>query len=146
MRLTNFVSIDYGLEEPGAVQVVRPAQTIMHPGWTGEVQDGNDLALLQLDSPSTHQPIHIIPLENELHTGQKLVAIGWGELQDGSPSRYLQQAVDLEFVSLKNCQKVPYAKDVGDGFVCAYADTQDTCKGGQPNPFQKGANLTIVEC
>lgn len=118
------------------LQVVRPIRTIMHPGWTGEVQNGNDIALLELGSPSTHQPIAINSLENELHTGQKLVAIGWGELEDGSPSRLLQQAVDLEFVSLKNCQKVPYAQDVGDGIICAYADTQDTCKGWKTSRFE----------
>lgn len=93
------------------------------------MQSGNDIALLQLQKASRHRPITFNPAKNQVHTGQLLVALGWGITEKGQISRYLRQAPDLSYISLKNCRKGFEGFALPNGVVCTYAEDQDTCQG-----------------
>ena len=57
-------------------KIGRSLRPFIHEGWTGDVLDGNDLALMKLREPSAHTPIPLPP--RELVPGRTLTAMGWG--------------------------------------------------------------------
>lgn len=44
----------------GSFDVRRTVQTVIHPQWN-KVTNANDIALLLLDTPSSKQPIQLVP-------------------------------------------------------------------------------------
>ncbi|CAD7703464.1 unnamed protein product, partial [Ostreobium quekettii] len=123
--------------ENGVIKTVRPERAFIHEGYTGSLDDGNDIALLRLrkvDRPK-QTPVAMPSRDWKLEGGVNLVALGWG---DGKIAE-LQQAPNLRFIENKFCND----PDLWDGIVsasmmCAFSSGQDVCKGDSGGPLLEG--------
>ncbi|CAD7704235.1 unnamed protein product, partial [Ostreobium quekettii] len=114
-------------EEEDGVELTVPLRTVIHESWTGNVVDGYDIALMKLASPSKFTAA-ALPQEisKDLSSGSLLVALGWGEQEDGKTrsDEPLQQATSVEAVRNSFCNAA--TADGWDGLIqgsmlCAYS-------------------------
>lgn len=102
----------------------------IHEQWTGNYEDGYDIALLKLDR-ETDLPIPAYDGRgNRLRDGLILTALGWGITETGFPAKTLQVAERLHYASPKKCKKF-LGDIVNDRIICAGLQDQDTCDGKQ---------------
>ncbi|GMH36900.1 hypothetical protein BSKO_04773 [Bryopsis sp. KO-2023] len=89
------------------VQTIRAVRVIPHERWTGNTDDGYDIALIELENESTGKPLSsMVAAGHSMGPGQFMAAIGWGRTSaSGSLSATLQLARGLELVSAINCQR-----------------------------------------
>eukprot|EP00803_Ostreobium_quekettii_P002348 evm.model.scf_47.8 EVM.evm.TU.scf_47.8 scf_47:93889-98668(-) len=119
-------------EKKRGVVALRIARTCIFPGWEGNIQSGVDLALLQLPkrvhvkTPSLAEP------GSTLRKGTPVYALGWGLNKIGNLPPELQMATDLILADKDRC---PYRNAVAPHLLCAYARTQDTCRGDSGGPL-----------
>ncbi len=121
----------------------------VHEGYRGDVYH-NDLALLELASPSGQRPLDLAKaaemraLESS-DTADALLALGWGRTENSALSDTLQQAA-LDYVSPQRCAR--YWNNLGSGQLCAVdpAATRDTCRGdsGGPLIYQKDGHAWLA--
>ena len=129
---------------------------VIHPGWSGNVGTGTDLALLHLDAPVAG--VSPVPLNRNASWPslyQSVAAAGWGLIDDVSgPARYLQAAwmeatsspdgsMDSFYCDLSSTQRL-------DDFCIGGATTSTTCIGdsggpilGFPDPGANSGTLTL---
>ncbi|CAD7702345.1 unnamed protein product, partial [Ostreobium quekettii] len=108
----------------------------IHPNWTGDVADGNDLALIKLPESSEMQHVQILNMSDSLHPGTLLVAVGWGDQgRETSPYSHFQQADDMVFLEQNLCRQM-WAPDVfiSDTVICTVGD-QSVCIGDSGGPL-----------
>ncbi|GMH36832.1 hypothetical protein BSKO_04705 [Bryopsis sp. KO-2023] len=120
----------HGIDDETAAEVfVIPSEKVfVHEGWTGNGDDGNDIALLLLERESTKTPVRLPDASQQLGGGQIVAALGWGRISDKGPlPSTLQVADDLEFVKNSNCLNV--WSQIKDNMLCAHATSQGTCQG-----------------
>ncbi|RTL25327.1 MAG: trypsin-like serine protease [Burkholderiales bacterium] len=132
--------------------VVRITNVLVHPGWNGRVQSGNDIAVLKVAAPSTWRkplPLSSTPLNDTVY--RALVA-GYGLLQDpiansesqtwtsdgivGSAGSRLLQEVQLPVLPTSTCS-LSQESFRGDSQFCAgYEDGgKDACTGDSGGPL-----------
>ncbi|CAD7697022.1 unnamed protein product, partial [Ostreobium quekettii] len=122
----------------GEIEVTRPQGVFPHPSWMGQLQQGNDIALLWLAHASTHQPIALPSAFLEVGKGEILVALGWGADGNGIGDGNLQEADRLAAISNAACAAPSLWGDViKDSMLCAFGfiNGQDTCKGDSGGPL-----------
>ncbi|GMH36824.1 hypothetical protein BSKO_04697 [Bryopsis sp. KO-2023] len=108
--------------------VIPSVKVFVHEGWTGNGDDGNDIALLLLERESTKTPVRLPDASQQLGTSQIVAALGWGRISDKGPlPSTLQVADDLEYVENINCLNVWF--QIKDNMMCAHATSQGTCQG-----------------
>ena len=146
----------------GEVDIFADGQTrtveeiVIHPGWSGTVAGGTDLALLRLASPVDGVvPVALNRVATWPSLYQVVAAAGWGLFDNVSgPARYLQGAwmqstsspdgsMDFFFCDLS-------ATDRLDDFCIGGATTSTTCIGdsggpvmGFPTPEADSGTLTL---
>ncbi len=97
----------------------------------------NDLALLELSTPSNQQPIILLSSYSSQDAAEKpAIALGWGTLSD-TENIYptdLQQ-VELSIVGNSQCSKL--LPDVTENMLCAGSASvkRDTCRGDSGGPL-----------
>lgn len=123
-----------GGEEIAIVKVVR------HPDYYGP-KHLNDVALLQLATPSKQPVVKLLPAEKSrgvYRANTKLTVVGWGVTsptsQDASDD-LLQ--VEVPFISQASCKKFPSYKYLQDSQFCAGLVTggHDSCQGDSGGPI-----------
>lgn len=110
----------------------------------------NDIALLQLVSPSTETPVKFLPasaVEETLVTDASLTVVGWGTTRSGGfgGSDALLQ-VDVPYVANDKCKTFSGYSKLTDTQFCAGYDTagKDSCQGDSGGPiFIKQGNETF---
>ena len=106
----------------------------MHEDWTGDVADGNDIALLMLSTPSKHTPI-ALPLNTlTLWNGQPVAALGWGANKNKVRKDSLKIATKMSFVHNIHCNaSEAWNGTIMNTMMCAYGfghgQGQDACPG-----------------
>ena len=129
---------------------------VIHPGWSGNVVTGTDIALLKLDSPIGGQsPVNLNRDASWPSLYQPVAAAGWGLFDNVSgPARFLQAAwmettssldgtMDSFYCDLSPTQRL-------DDFCIGGATTSTTCIGdsggpvmGFPTPAEDSGTLTL---
>jgi len=116
---------------------------IMHPQYNTNTLV-NDIALIELSSPSqVGTPISLKQTTEEL-SGQTARTIGWGTTSfNGSISNRLLQ-VDLNVVSNATCQAANN-EFLHPGMICAGAPGKDSCQGDSGGPlFIGGTHIGLT--
>ncbi len=109
------------------------SKVIIHHGYNSQ-SFANDIALIELATPSqTGTPIQIYRDNNNL-AGQTARTIGWGTTSfGGSASEKLLQ-VDLNVVSNATCSQAN-EETILPGMICAGAPGKDACQGDSGGPM-----------
>ena len=133
-----------GGEEIAIVKVVR------HPDYYGP-KHLNDIALLQLATPSTKPLVKLLPAEKArgvYRANTKLTVVGWGVTSATSQaaSDDLLQ-IEVPFISQVACKKFPSYKYLQDSQFCAGLVTggQDSCQGDSGGPIFATVNGEKVQ-
>ncbi|GMH36736.1 hypothetical protein BSKO_04609 [Bryopsis sp. KO-2023] len=124
----------YGIEDPASAEVIKSVDVFIHEGWTGNVDDGNDIALLLLETEATKTYLRLPHSTHEPGISQILMGVGWGRTsKHGSLPAVLQLADKLEYVRNSNCQNV--WSQVKESMLCAHANSQAPCQGDSGGPL-----------
>ncbi|XP_069989202.1 uncharacterized protein [Penaeus vannamei] len=135
------VDIIYGTIDinGGAGTTVTASRFIDHPGYDSSTY-ANDIALVELPQPLNYatdaniQPI-CLGQEEDIPFGGKAVASGWGALSFGGSSPDILQEVELDIITINECQqKVSLPPDT-NSVVCALTLYKDTCQGDSGGPL-----------
>ncbi|CAD7699406.1 unnamed protein product [Ostreobium quekettii] len=125
--------------ENGVVEKMLPSDTIIHEDWTGELKDGNDIALLRLKTASRHIPGGLATAIHSLLGAEQLLALGWGKQENGTTGdrKQLQQATSIDYLQNKFCN----SSEAWNGLIqstmlCAFSfNGEDVCKGDSGGPL-----------
>ncbi len=125
-----------------ASELIQVERFIQHPQWdTYNYDSPNDIALLQLSSPATSQPVKLAQPDSTVDSAGRLAtALGWGvtTARSNSPTPDVLQQVEMPLVSLTACQQV-YQNDYHliDSQLCAGVPEggKDTCFGDSGGPL-----------
>ncbi|CAD7698751.1 unnamed protein product [Ostreobium quekettii] len=124
----------------GVVEEMLARETIVHSNYTGDVRDGNDIALIHLPTPSRHIFAGLPQSSEELQGFESFKVIGWGRLDDGSLPQTLQEA-PIDFVRNNFCAtetEVTWGDVIIDSMVCAFAfGGEEVCEGDSGGPLIK---------
>ncbi|GMH36738.1 hypothetical protein BSKO_04611 [Bryopsis sp. KO-2023] len=132
----------YGIEDPASaevnslcsLQVIKSVNVFIHEGWTGNAKDGNDIALLLLETEATKTYLRLPHSTHEPGISQIVMGVGWGRTsKHGSLPAVLQLADKLEYVRNSNCQNV--WDQVKESMLCAHANSQTPCQGDSGGPL-----------
>ena len=112
------------------LQIFVAKGTMLHPNWTGAVEDGNDIALLMLNGESRHAPIRLPEERDIIRSGESLSALGWGLTVDGLLPQDLQEANALQLIDNKSCEDI-LNFTIQSSMVCTLGITinQGLCRG-----------------
>ncbi|GMH36509.1 hypothetical protein BSKO_04377 [Bryopsis sp. KO-2023] len=125
------------IDNQADVEVLTTVGTYIHPKFNGDVRDGADIALLQLEKPSKKTFPRLPSPLNKLLEGDMLVATGWGRTEANGPlAASLQQAQGLLFVPSKNCNfPEVWNGMIKEDMLCAGGTVRDTCNGDSGGPL-----------
>nr|XP_027219510.1 serine proteinase stubble-like [Penaeus vannamei] len=135
------VDIIYGTIDinGGAGTTVTASRFIDHPGYDSNT-NANDIALVELPQPLNYatdaniQPI-CLGLQEDIPFGGKAVASGWGTLSFGGSSPDVLQEVELDIITIDECQQKASLPPDTNSVVCALTLYKDTCQGDSGGPL-----------
>eukprot|EP00873_Tetraselmis_striata_P042574 jgi/Tetstr1/462838/TSEL_007788.t1 len=117
------------------VEVRSVVRAISHPNWNGNVGDGFDIALLELDRRSSMDVLELPTDSVQLSDGTRLEIVGWGETESGTLADDLMQA-DVEVFSRERCSSSElYGPRISSSMVCAGGRGRDSCVGDSGGPL-----------
>ena len=126
----------YRIQNHGALlQTFATIDSHVHPKWTGQVDDGFDIAMLKLNREADLTSPQIDKKGTLLIQGDYLSAIGWGTTQKADIADVLQIAQRLVYIPQKTCERVLDLK-LKEHMICAGMLDQDTCRGGCRRPIR----------
>lgn len=104
-------------------------RTVVHPEWNGDLLDGYDLALIQLNRASG-SPLPDLDTQGSSYTsGSVFSTLGWGFDSSGVFTDRLQIADPLPFVESKICNRTYWNGQIKDSMICAGIGDGDTAEG-----------------
>jgi secreted trypsin-like serine protease len=130
------VIINYAQLDESTGERLTVKHIIIHPLYDNLTLD-NDLALLELNTPSAQQPITFLSSYSSQDSARKpVIALGWGTLSDTKniyPTDLHQ--LDLSIVDNAECSK--NLPDVTENMLCANTISAkgDTCRGDSGGPL-----------
>jgi hypothetical protein len=80
----NVMEISFGVYNNVATQTRGVSQAYVHPGWTGDLSGGSDIAVLRLDAPVT--TIQGFNISRSTAVGQQHLIMGYGSTSVGNSS------------------------------------------------------------
>ncbi|GMH35603.1 hypothetical protein BSKO_03471 [Bryopsis sp. KO-2023] len=123
----------HGIEDEFA-EVIFAVDVFVHESYTGDVEDGFDIALLLLREESKKPPAVLAHRQQRIEGGAFLATVGWGRTSNrGSFPDVLQLADGIEYVENKQC-KLGWPGLKGN-MICAFSASQGTCKGDSGGPL-----------
>uniref|UniRef100_W5MUM3 Elastase-1-like n=2 Tax=Lepisosteus oculatus TaxID=7918 RepID=W5MUM3_LEPOC len=141
---TNFRVVlgEYNLYIQEGTEIVLPVERIfLHPQWTGDLGNGNDIALLKLASPIYDNGfIEIAQLpeyEQFLPNGYTCYITGWGLTQSGGSSPAILQEAPLPIVEHSICSRSDWWGSLAKKtMLCAGGDGNIAgCQGDSGGPL-----------
>ena len=96
--------------------------------WTGDVNDGYDIAVVRLNEKANLTVPSIDSQEGEFPVGKLFTALGWGLDKDGEHPNSLQMADKLLYTEHEECEEL-FEVDIKEHSICAGRLTENTCKG-----------------
>nr|XP_056720928.1 chymotrypsin-like elastase family member 1 [Euleptes europaea] len=130
----------------GTEQYLRVDRIFRHPNWNGDVNDGNDIALLRLSQSAVlnnYVQLGSLPPAGQILPNNYLCyIIGWGRTKINGPGASVLQQALLPVVSYSTCSTSAYwGSKVKDTMVCAGGDGKgDGCKGDSGGPLNCRVN------
>ncbi|ROT81182.1 protease [Penaeus vannamei] len=118
---------------------VTASRFIDHPGYNSSTK-ANDIALVELPQPLNYtidakiQPI-CLGLQEDIPFGGKAVASGWGDLSFDGLSPNVLQEVELDIITIDECQQKESLPPDTNSVVCALTLYKDTCQGDSGGPL-----------
>uniref|UniRef100_A0A3B1JX32 Elastase-1-like n=1 Tax=Astyanax mexicanus TaxID=7994 RepID=A0A3B1JX32_ASTMX len=142
LRFYRVVLGDYDLYKyEGGEQPRSVSRIIMHPGWTGDLVNGNDIALLKLSSPvygNSYTEIANFPYPDQtLPNGFTCYITGWGLLATGGTTPDILQEAPIPVVEHSVCASPGWwSTAVKKTMVCAGGDGKTSgCQGDSGGPL-----------
>ena len=112
----------------GKCQVFSGEESHWHKSWTGNVEDGYDIALVKLHKEANLTLPSIDKQGGEFRSGKLFAALGWGVNETGKNPNSLQMAGNLVYVKNRDC-RVFLGSAVKKHSICAGFSNENTCKG-----------------
>ncbi len=112
----------------------------VHPSYNGTIPLDNDIALLELATPSSNTALNIADnnLTDNIATGELMTIIGWGSIKATTPLAFpnLLQETQIPRFDFAACNTV-YNNLLTDNMICAGFDAggKDTCQGDSGGPI-----------
>lgn len=106
--------------------------TVVHENFTGDVKDGNDIAMLKLLSASSHPPASLPPSTHITDGLEDVATVGWGLQEDGTTPLDLRQKSHVRILPNRFCDSEDsWGSLITDTMLCAFGfgAEQDTCQG-----------------
>ncbi|XP_069992938.1 trypsin alpha-3-like [Penaeus vannamei] len=134
------VDIIYGTIDINGIGGTRvtASRFIDHPGYGSSTYA--DIALVELPQPLNYatdakiQPI-CLGLEEDIPFGGKAVASGWGTLSFGGSTPDVLQEVELDIITMDECQQKASLPPDTNSVVCTLTLYKDTCQGDSGGPL-----------
>ncbi|XP_060776831.1 elastase-1-like [Neoarius graeffei] len=133
---------EYDLSKPeGREQVYGVTRIVVHPGWTEDLANGNDIALMKLDSlaySNGYVSIAELPYSGQiLPNGFTCYITGWGLLATGGYMPDLLQEAPIGVVDYSVCSTYEWwGSVVKKSMVCAGGDGLTAgCQGDSGGPL-----------
>ncbi|XP_058249042.1 elastase-1-like [Hemibagrus wyckioides] len=133
---------DYDLSKLEGREQVRAVTRIrVHPGWTEDLANGNDIALMKLDSPvynNGYVAIAELPYPGQiLPNGFTCYITGWGLLATGGYMPDILQEAPIDVVGYSVCSTPEWwGSAVKTTMVCAGGDGMTSgCQGDSGGPL-----------
>ncbi|KAF7669322.1 hypothetical protein LDENG_00203440 [Lucifuga dentata] len=135
-------------ENDGSEQFISVEKVIVHPGWTGDVQNGNDIAILKLTDPVYDNGfvamVNLPGPDEILPHGFKCYITGWGLMDLEGTVPAILQVAPLSVVEHSVCSQPDWWGSIAlNTMVCAGGDgVISGCQGdsgGPLNCFTDGA-------
>ena len=102
--------------------------TVINPNYTGRIEDGYDVALLQLATPSLFTPPGLPPLMDRLRPLADLVAVGWQGAGIETPPEELQIITNFTVLPNAFCNSTEaWDGRIKETMICGQDDRKDTC-------------------
>jgi len=102
-----------------------------------------DFMLLELNEPSSYEPIKLDDASSFFSNGQDLTVIGWGKTSFlGDPSDFLLE-FEFEYIKRDTCMRRYRIlnADITRNMICASRVGKDSCQGDSGGPIIiKGSN------
>ncbi|CAG2170704.1 unnamed protein product, partial [Oppiella nova] len=121
--------------------VLKISNAVLHPQYESK-RGLSDIALISLDRPIrflSNRNLAVnsvcLPTDKNIVINKRLITTGWGATQEEGDDSYSLRAVELPFVSNKQCKQM-----YGRGFspeleLCAGAEGKDSCQGDSGGPL-----------
>ena len=151
--VSGYSNLSVGFGNTRALEPSYPvASVILHPEYSSQV---NDIAILQLESAVSIQPVPILTLEDELRYAPSGttsgVAVGWGHTnrsgtgEAGELPRELQKITDIPIYTEEDCRLViadlrsqgkrPQPPSIHERVLCAGEENRATGQGDSGGPL-----------
>ncbi|CAD7704695.1 unnamed protein product, partial [Ostreobium quekettii] len=103
--------------------------------YTGNAEDGYDIALVKLNKESQNEPVSIATNPDELQNQRKVSALGFGISDEGVPADTLQFTNELIVIENVLCKGL-WQDVIQDSMLCAFGfEGVDTCPGDSGGPL-----------
>lgn len=113
--------------------------TFIHEMWNGKVEDGYDIALIELDSESELSVPDLDTPWNRHHDERLFAVLGWGMNESREFPDRLQVATELPFIPLNSCNiEQRWNGGIKSSMICAGSSKKDTGRGEDPFFHLKG--------
>ena len=147
--VSGYSNLSVGFGNTRALEPSYPvASVILHPEYSSQV---NDIAILQLESAVSIQPVPILTLEDELRyapSGSRVAAVGWGSTHRSGSGEYpstLQKITDIPIYTATDCRRVlddlrrqgkqPQPPSIHEKVLCAGEENRATGGGDSGGPL-----------
>eukprot|EP00210_Caulerpa_lentillifera_P005401 g5163.t1 len=106
----------------------------LHHLWSGDVRDGSDIGLCQLDRSADLAIPDLANIGEAFTKDDAFTILGWGKTSDSSAlASTLQIGSRVRYVSRSLCNRVPaFDGRINDAMICAGRDSPNTCDSGGP--------------
>ncbi|XP_006873993.1 PREDICTED: tryptase-like [Chrysochloris asiatica] len=139
-------------------QLLPVSRIIVHPNFY-TVQEGSDIALLELQEPvkiSSHvQPVTLPPASETFPTGTPCWLTGWGDVGDGAPlpPPFPLKQVTVPIIENSLCDTNYHmglntgdnVRIIHDDMICAGNTKKDSCQGDSGGPLVCKLNGTWMQ-
>lgn len=120
---------------PLTMQVQRAKRLLAHPKFDGSVNNGFDIALLELSEPVMNTVVPTIHVKTVYGHNTRVTALGWGIYDPGVHDDFdlktpttLRMATQLHIVAHESCPK-GLKELLKPHMICVYSKLQNICKG-----------------
>lgn len=114
-----------------SVQRFTAKRCYLHHLWNGDVRNGNDIALCELEKPASVDYPDLSNIGDSFTKHEEFSVLGWGlTSSEGNLADDLLIGDGLRYMLPENCNEMKrWAGEIKNSMICAGLSSSNTCKG-----------------